>query len=74
MMAERVGVAKATYLKIESGDPSVSMGAYAMALFVPGFPELLGDLIGERKDDTDLLLDTQRLPRRVRVEKGSGAL
>lgn len=31
MMAGRVGVAKATYLQIERGDPSVSMGAYAMA-------------------------------------------
>lgn len=72
MMAERVGVAKATYLKIERGDPSESMGACAMALFVLGFPEVLGDEIGVRKHDTGLLLDTQRLPRRVRIKKGSG--
>ena len=31
MMAERLGVAKRTYLKIEKGDPSVALGTYAMA-------------------------------------------
>ncbi len=40
MMAERLGVAKTTYFKIERGDPSVAMGAYAMALFVLGFDDL----------------------------------
>ena len=29
MMAERVGSAKSTYLQVEKGDPSVSMGVYA---------------------------------------------
>jgi DNA-binding XRE family transcriptional regulator len=36
MMAERVGVSKGTYLRVEKGDPTVSLGAYAMALFVLG--------------------------------------
>jgi transcriptional regulator with XRE-family HTH domain len=74
MVAERVGVAKSTYLKVEKGDPTVSMGVYAMALFVLGFPEVLGDLVDVRRDDTGLLLDTQRLPKRVRVKKRSAAL
>ncbi len=39
MMAERTGFAKRTYLHIEKRDPSVAMGAYAMALFVLGFGE-----------------------------------
>lgn len=74
MMAERVGVAKATYQKVEKGDPTVSMGVYAMALFVLGLPEALGELADVRRDDTGLLLDTERLPKRVRIKKEPSAL
>lgn len=74
MMAERVGVAKATYLKVEKGDPTVSMGIYAMTLFVLGFPDAFSDLADVRRDDTGLLLDTERLPKRVRVKKEPTAL
>ena len=66
MMVERLGVAKSTYVRIEKGDPTVSLGAYAMALFVLGFGDALADLIDPRRDDQGLLLDAQRLPRRVR--------
>jgi transcriptional regulator with XRE-family HTH domain len=69
MMLERVGVAKATYLRIEKGDPSVSMGAYAMALFALGFPQALFELADSRKDEAGLLLDAARLPKRVRRRK-----
>ncbi len=74
MMAERVGVSKTTYLKIEKGDPSASMGAYAMALFVLGFPEALAEIADVRRDDTGLVLDASRLPKRVRVRKTPSAL
>src|SRR5258708_1243789 len=69
MMAERVGVSKGTYLRIEKGDPSVSLGAYAMALFVLGFGNALGDLVDPHRDDQGLLLDEQRLPKRIRMRK-----
>ncbi len=36
MMAERAGVASSTYLSMEKGDARVSLGVYAMALFVWG--------------------------------------
>jgi len=32
-VAERMGVAKNTYLRAEKGDPKVGLGVYAMALF-----------------------------------------
>ena len=67
MMAERIGVAKSTYVRLEKGDPAVAMGAYAMALFVLGFGEALGDLVDVRRDDHGLLLDEERLPQRVRI-------
>ena len=69
MMVERVGVSKGTYLKIEKGDPSVSMGVYAMALFTLGFSNALEEIADSRGDDTGMLLDSSRLPQRVRPKK-----
>ena len=69
MMAERTGLAKSTYARLEKGDPAVSMGAYAMALFVLGFGETLGNLTDARRDEDGLLLDEERLPKRVRIKK-----
>lgn len=69
MMVERMGVATNTYRRVEKGDPTVAMGAYAMALFVLGFGNALGDLIDPRRDDIGLQLDEARLPKRVRVTK-----
>ena len=69
MMAERTGLAKSTYARLEKGDPAVAMGAYAMALFVMGFGEAFGDLTDARRDEQGLLLDEERLPKRVRIKK-----
>ncbi|HWQ92478.1 MAG TPA: helix-turn-helix transcriptional regulator [Clostridia bacterium] len=69
MMAERTGLAKSTYARIEKGDPAVAMGAYAMALFVLGLGEAVGNLIDPRHDEAGLLLDQERLPKRVRNKK-----
>ena len=69
MMAERLGVAKSTYLKVEKGDPTVAMGTYAMTLFVLGFDQAIGEIIDPRRDDHGLLLDAERLPQRVRARR-----
>src|ERR1700754_976721 len=69
MMAQRIGVHKTTYLKVEKGDPRVAFGVYAMALFVLGLSEGLTAVADPGRDDTGLLLDTDRLPKRVRVPK-----
>jgi len=69
MMAERVGVAESTYLRAEKGDPRVSLGVYAMVLFVLGFGDALADLVDARKDDQGLLLDVERVPKRIRAKK-----
>ena len=44
LMAERAGFSRITLGKIEKGDASVSMGAYATALFVLGLTKHLQDL------------------------------
>jgi|SRR5882757_2428596 len=69
MMAERIGVHKTTYLKVEKGNPRVALGIYAMALFVLGLSDALTGIADPSRDDTGLLLDTDRLPKRVRVSK-----
>ncbi len=69
MMAERLGVAKATYGRVEKGDPTVSMGVYAMTLFVLGFGDPLGAIVDPSRDERGLLLDTERIPKRIRPTK-----
>ena len=67
MMAERPGVAKSTYLKVEKGDPTVVLATYAMTFFALGFGDVLGEILDARRDDQGLLLDAERMPRRVRT-------
>ncbi|MGH7022986.1 MAG: helix-turn-helix transcriptional regulator [Caulobacteraceae bacterium] len=69
MMAERIGVAKATYQRLEKGEPSVAFGAYVMALFVLGFGDAFADLADAAHDPLGLSLDAQRAPKRVRPRK-----
>lgn len=74
MMAERLGVAKSTYLKVEKGNPTVALGTYAMTFFVLGLGDVLGEILDARRDDQGLLLDAERLPQRVRAPKAPRAL
>lgn len=74
MMVERMGVATNTYRRVEKGDPTVAMGAYAMALFVLGFGTALGDLVDSKRDEIGLQLEESRLPKRVRVKRSPIAL
>jgi DNA-binding XRE family transcriptional regulator len=69
MMSERLGVAKSTYVRVEKGDPTVSLGAYAMALFVLGFGDAFAELVDASRDEQGLLLDAGRVPKRVRSRR-----
>lgn len=73
MMAERIGVAKSTYLRAEKGDPKVTLGVYVMALFVLGLSEAFTNLFDPSKDEQGLLLDVARLPKRVRSKRVIGS-
>jgi transcriptional regulator with XRE-family HTH domain len=65
MMCERVGVSKATWQKMEKGDPTVSLGAYAQAFFVLGIGTPLDELLDQRNDELGLLASAERVPKRV---------
>jgi transcriptional regulator with XRE-family HTH domain len=68
-VAERMGVSKSTYQRVEKGDPTVTLGAYVMALYVLGFGDAFRDLIDSSRDDVGLMLDEERLPKRIRKKK-----
>ncbi len=42
---------------------------YAMALFVLGFGDTFADLVDASRDEQGLLLDAERVPKRVRARK-----
>jgi len=69
LMAERAGIAINTLTRIERGEPNASMAAWASVLFVLGFTENLRDLAAPSNDLTGLMLDEERLPKRIRYRR-----
>jgi transcriptional regulator with XRE-family HTH domain len=72
LMAERAGIAGNTLSRIEKGDPSASMAAYASVLFVLGLTENLRNLADASRDLTGLMLEEENLPKRIRYPKARG--
>ena len=68
-MAERIGVSVASLRRLEKGDPGLSWGTIARALYVMGEIEKLGDLLDTAKDNIGLVLMDEQLPRRIRRKK-----
>ncbi|MDR0805537.1 MAG: helix-turn-helix domain-containing protein [Enterobacteriaceae bacterium] len=66
IMAERLGVTRATYARLEKGDPSVSMGSYALALNVLGKLDVLENIIDRSVDILGQDMIDARLPQRIR--------
>lgn len=69
LMAERAGFSRMTLSKVEKGDSGVSIGAYVSALFVLGMLDRLKDIADARHDLTGLMLEEERLPKRIRISK-----
>jgi hypothetical protein len=67
LMAERAGIGRMTLVRIEQGDPAVSLGGYARVLFVLGLTSRLNELADASHDTTGLALEEQHLPRRIRL-------
>lgn len=70
MMMERVGVSKATYLKVEKGSPRVGIGIYGTTLMALGLGTPLADIADPAGDDEGLALEESRLPQRVHPKRG----
>ena len=67
LMAQRAGIGRMTLVRIEQGDPAVSMGAYARVLFVLGLTTRLDELADASHDATGLALEEEYLPKRIRT-------
>ena len=67
--AERASISRTTLVKLEKGDPGVSMGTYATMLFVMGMTERVADLADARSDTVGRQLEEEHLPQRIRMKK-----
>lgn len=65
VMAERASISRTTLVKVEKGEPSVSLGIYAKVLFVLGMIERLADLVDASTDARGLELEAEELPERI---------
>lgn len=65
IVMQRASISKPTLIKIERGDPTVSMANYATVLFVIGMVERLADLVDAKNDSVGLQLEEESLPKRV---------
>ena len=69
--AERMGVSQGTLVRLERGEPGVSVGVLAMALLALGESGRLEEILDVSRDDTGLMLDVASLPQRIR-KRGRG--
>ena len=72
LMAERAMISRMTLHKVERGDAGVSLGTYGKVLFVLGLNERLSDLADARFDQTGMMLEEARLPKRIRLRRSDG--
>lgn len=69
-MAERTGVTRQTYGRVEKGDPTVAIGTYVMAMFVLGLDAgALEKAADPRADETGSTLHIAELPSSVRTKR-----
>jgi len=69
LMAERAGIAINTLTRIERGDHNTSMAAWASTFFVLGLTDKLRGLADPSNDLTGLMLEEERLPKRIRYKR-----
>lgn len=71
LLAERAGISRITLGKIEKGESTVSMGAYASVLFALGLADKLQSLADASIDIVGRELEEECLPKRVRPPQSS---
>jgi transcriptional regulator with XRE-family HTH domain len=66
LLAQRASISRTTLSKIEDGNPQVSLGLYAIVLYLLGLLDRLAELADMRNDEQGLMLDEEQLPQRIR--------
>lgn len=64
-MAQRAMISRTTLVKVENGEPGVSLGIFATVLFVLGMTDRLADIADASHDRTGLDLESENLPKRI---------
>ena len=71
--AERIGVSERTVIRLEKGDDGVSLGTLGMACLVLGELDLISGFLDPAADHTGLLIDQQKLPKRIDRSRGASS-
>jgi transcriptional regulator with XRE-family HTH domain len=74
LLAQRMMVSLDTLQRLEKGDPGVSLGVVASALWALGMGERLGTLAAPSQDTVGTTEELARLPRRVHRSKPASTL
>ena len=69
IMSKRTGICINTLTKIENGNPNTSMAAWVSVLSVLGLLDNLKDICDLKNDQMGIILEDERLPKRVRYKK-----
>ena len=64
-MAQRAMISRTTLVKVENGDPGVSIGVLATVLFILGMTNRFGDIADASHDRLGLDLENENLPKRI---------
>lgn len=64
-MAQRAMISRVTLVKVENGDPGVSVGIIATVLFVLGMADRLRDIADASHDRLGIDLESENLPKRI---------
>ena len=70
--AERIGESERTVVRLEKGDGGVAIGTLAMAAMVLGELDRISRFLDAGSDDIGLLLEQERLPKRIDRKRGAG--
>ena len=71
-VAAAASISADTLRRLESGDPGVSLATFSMVLLALGERSRLSNFLDMATDDTGLIVDAARLPKRGRRRKGEG--
>jgi transcriptional regulator with XRE-family HTH domain len=66
IVAQRASISQPTLIRVERGNPKVSIASYATVLFIMGMVDRLADLVDPRNDPVGLQLEEENLPKRIR--------
>lgn len=66
ILAERAAISRITLMKVEKGDPSVSVGIIASVLFALGMLKRFEEIADAVNDSVGRMLEEEHLPQRIR--------